>query len=274
VLDQVEMHTTGDTGWEFPNYGMAVKHFYLEKTRGDPTTKRIVETRLLIRNGTTWHGYSYEWDAQGTDGTLLPAGKDKTYHVTVNGVDTTQVWHFPSRVECTRCHTTAAGHVIGITTQQLNGDFDYTPFAGHKANQLITLDGIGMFATPLAPATPATLPALPDPKDTTQSLQDRVKSYLHANCAHCHRPMGGAPVQIDFRYGTPLDQMKILTVNPEAGDLGLGPNAKLVVPHDPDNSIVYRRMARRDLKQMPPLGTNVVDDDGVKLVRDWINSLP
>jgi hypothetical protein len=67
--------------------------------------------------------------------------------------------------------------------------------------------------------------------------------------------------------------MRVVNVVPEAGTLGIS-GARLVKPRDPNGSILLERMKRRDLHQMPPLATSVVDEDAVKLVRDWIQSLP
>ena len=48
-----------------------------------------------------------------------------------------------------------------------------------------------------------------------------------------------------------------------------------IVPGDPAQSGLLWRMSVRDgTWQMPLLGTKVVDDAGVKLVSDWIASLP
>lgn len=49
-----------------------------------------------------------------------------------------------------------------------------------------------------------------------------------------------------------------------------------IEPMDPEHSAVLVRMSKRAPLglQMPPVGTKVVDDDGVKAVTDWINSIP
>ncbi len=272
--DRVDHTMLDNAGFDMPNLSVLVKHFWLERTRGDAATKKIVETRLLIKNGAGWYGYSYEWNDAGTDGNLLYDAKDKPYPVKVGSNETTVRWHYPSRTECFRCHTEAAGRVLGPNVPQLNRDFDYTPFGGRpQKNQLVTLDAIGSLLKPLAPATPATLPKLVDPKDATKPLEARVRAYLSANCSHCHRPRGGAPVQMDLRFDTPLDAMKIVNALPETSDLGIT-GARLVKPKDPAGSLLLQRMKRRDSNQMPPVGTSVVDDEAVKLITDWINSLP
>ena len=71
---------------------------------------------------------------------------------------------------------------------------------GRTANQITTLNAVNVLSPPVA----ANPPAYADPADTTRSLNDRARAYLHTNCANCHRPQGGTPVNIDLRHGTAL----------------------------------------------------------------------
>ena len=52
------------------------------------------------------------------------------------------------------------------------------------------------------------------------------------------------------------------------------PEAKLIVPGDADLSELLGRMNRRGAGQMPLFGSHEIDEAGVALIRDWINSLP
>ena len=91
----------------------------------------LVETRLFMRhNDGNWAGYTYEWNAGGTDATRVVGGKT----VQVAG----QTWEFPSEAQCLQCHTAAAGRTLGLEIGQLNGHFLY-PQTGRTANQLTTL---------------------------------------------------------------------------------------------------------------------------------------
>jgi hypothetical protein len=62
-------------------------------------------------------------------------------------------------------------------------------------------------------------------------------------------------------------------VAPTAGDSGIGSAARIIAPGNPDASVLLERMNRRDAGGMPPLASNVVDAEGVSLIRDWIASL-
>ncbi|MEZ0228775.1 MAG: PQQ-dependent sugar dehydrogenase, partial [Planctomycetota bacterium] len=239
---------TDRDAWTFPADSLLVKTFSLGA--------RPIETRLLVQTSGQWYGYSYEWNDQGTDGALLPRAKQKT----VNG----QVWHYPGRGDCAQCHTSAAGFLLGVTSAQLNTDFDYRPLGGPLGNQLTVLDGVGIFTTPLG--------SLPAPRNGT--LEQRARSYLDANCAMCHRPGGGTTTPLDLRYETPLGQTGMIGAPPQAGDLGVA-GARIVANGDPARSVLHLRMTTLDTKtRMPPLASSVVDQAGAQLVSDWIRSIP
>jgi hypothetical protein len=107
--------------WSFPSGMVWVKHFELELTRGNPATKRRLETRILVKNSDGAYGVSYRWNDTQTDAMLVPdEGVEFTLNVTNNGVPTLQTWHIPSRAECLACHTPAAGYALSFNTRQLN----------------------------------------------------------------------------------------------------------------------------------------------------------
>jgi uncharacterized repeat protein (TIGR03806 family) len=249
----IQVQADGD--FVFPPGTVLMKHFRLGAT--------LAETRLFMRHPDgTWAGYSYEWNQQQTDATLIQGGKTAM----VAG----QNWIFPSGNDCLTCHTASAGFALGLETAQLNRDFLYTT-TGRTANQLLTLDAIGMFASPLG--NPSTHPQLADPADTAATLSARARAYLHTNCAHCHRTGGPTPSSMDWRHSTTLQNTLACNVVPQAGDLGLGANARIIATGSPSLSVLAERINRRDANGMPPLASNVVDQAGVTLARDWITSL-
>jgi hypothetical protein len=122
-------------------------------------------------------------------------------------------------------------------------------------------------------ADPATLASLVDPFDAAESLNDRARSYLHTNCAQCHRPGGPAPTDLDFRYATALPQTNACDRTPQSGDLGLGAAARIVAPGNAAQSVLRERISRRDANGMPPLASSLVDAAGAALLTEWIDSL-
>ncbi|MFN9415468.1 MAG: hypothetical protein ACK57V_24275, partial [Pirellula sp.] len=49
--------------------------------------------------------------------------------------------------------------------------------------------------------------------------------------------------------------------------------ANLVAPGSPDLSVLLCRVGTRETGKMPPIGSNVVDERAVAMLREWINSL-
>jgi uncharacterized repeat protein (TIGR03806 family) len=241
--------------WAFPNGTVIVKNF---RVNG-----KLVETRHLVRHPDgVWAGYTYEWNSQQTEATRVQGGKT----LAVAGQD----WIFPSEEQCLACHTSAAGFSLGPETEQLNKDFTY-PSTQRTGNQLETLDNALMFTSPL-PGPASSLPALTNPADTSASLTDRARAYLHTNCAQCHRPGGPTPADMDLRYTTSLANTNACDAVPSHGDLGIA-NARLIAPGDSARSVLINRASRRDIHGMPPLGSNLVDTTGIGLLRNWIESL-
>jgi uncharacterized repeat protein (TIGR03806 family) len=246
-----------DGDFTFPNGTVLMKHFRLNN--------QLVETRLFMRHPDgDWAGYTYEWNAQRTDATLVQGGK------TVSVGSPAQDWIFPSGNDCLTCHTSVAGFSLGLETAQLNRDFLYTS-TGRTANQLRTLDTITMFTTPLG--DPALQPRMADPLDTSAPLTDRARAYLHTNCANCHRTGGPTPSSMDLRYSTLLSSTNACGASPQSGDLGIGASARIIAPGSAASSVLVARMNTRDANGMPPLASNIVDAAGVALMQQWINSL-
>ncbi len=224
---------------------------------------QLIETRLFMRHPDgVWAGYTYEWNAAQTAATRVIGGKTRQ----VSG----QTWIYPSEGECMQCHTSAAGFSLGAETAQLNSHLIY-PATNRTSNQLATLAAIGDFSAPL-PAPPGSLPVLVDPTDTTQTLDQRARAWLHTNCAQCHRPGGPTPSSMDLRYSTPLAATLVCNVVPQSGSLGIA-DARLIAPGDAARSVVIARTNRRDSLGMPPLASSLVDTSGVSLLTAWANSL-
>jgi uncharacterized repeat protein (TIGR03806 family) len=242
--------------WDFPNGTVLVKNFRLDD--------RLIETRLFMRHPDgVWAGYSYEWNAQGNDATLVRGGK----RVTIG----THTWTYPSEAQCMQCHTEAAGRSLGLETRQLAFNITY-PQTGRDAHQLLTLNAINTLSPPIA--DPAAEIPYSNPTGTAGSLGERARSYLHTNCSQCHRPGGPTTSNMDLRYATTLATTNACDAPPGLGDLGIA-NARLIAPGAADRSVIPARMNLRDNPNaMPPTDLSVrVDAEGVQLIRDWINSL-
>ena len=139
---------TASRGWEFPNETVLVKSFAIETEAGNPASRKWIETRFLTRQQGEWAGYSYVWNDEQTEATLVGnSGLDKEFTVSdpaAAGGARKVAWRYPSRTECMVCHTRAANYVLGLQTLQMNRDHDYASVGGPVVNQLRTLEHLGM----------------------------------------------------------------------------------------------------------------------------------
>jgi uncharacterized repeat protein (TIGR03806 family) len=266
-------------GWRFPDDTVLVKTFSLEMETGNPASKRRLETRLLhIRRvpGTeeygdqVWTGYTYLWNDEQTDAELIDKkGLDRDYVIKGKGEVRKQTWHFPSRTECTMCHTVTAKYALGLNTLQMNRDHTYGDVV---ANQMATLEHIGIFDRKL-PMPPDKLPKLVDYRDPKADLDARARSYLHANCSHCHRKWGGGNADFQLLATLALKDTGTINTRPGQGTFDLK-DPRILVPGEPERSLIYHRMTRRGLGQMPHIASNVVDEQGTQLIQEWIKRMP
>lgn len=244
---RVEVDDAGDV--IFPVGSVLFKEFAYD---GKPH-----ETRLMVKHDEGWAAYSFAWDEDGEDATLLSFGESTT-------LSGGQPWTYPTRGACFRCHTAEANFVLGVEMPQLVGNE-----SGEDALEAMSERG---WLSPGAEAWAGEVFVAPD---SESPLEARVRSYLHSNCAGCHRP-GVAAVrsEMDLRYTTPFADTKTCGLEPEHGSLyGAVKNAQIIRPGVPEESVFYRRMTTLEVFRMPQLGTSVVDEQGSELVRQWIEGM-
>ena len=250
--------------WSFPTGTIWVKHFDLELTRGEPSTRRRLETRFLVKTDDAAYGITYRWRLDGSDADLVPdAGMNETISVREGNTVRNQVWRYPGRSECLNCHLTVSGNALGFSTRQLNLT---VPNGGAPANQLALLNNLGLFDPPF-PATDG-LSRLADVTDESATLEHRFRSYVDINCAYCHQPEGPGRGGWDGRFTTPLSESGILD-GAVVDDLGI-PDSRVVKAGDVKASALWRRIAEMGQHHMPPLGTTELNAGGVELVRRFI----
>ena len=256
--------------WVFPKGTVFVKHFELATDETHPEVRRRLETRLLVcddQGGV--YGVAYKWRADNRDADLLATNLTESILIkTATGVRT-QMWYYPSRQDCLTCHTANAGYVLGVKTRQLNHEFTFP--SGVADNELRAWNHIGMFATNLAEADLENLPKLASLDDPARSLADRARSYLDANCAHCHRPEGTV-ANFDARYDTPLAQQNLIQGRVLINERIDG--ARIIAPNDIWRSLLFLRANTVEAFKMPPLARNTIDRRGMKLLQEWIDSQP
>lgn len=254
-----------DGTFSFPEGTILLKTFSFEFVEGDPQSVRPVETRVMYRRNFGWQFHSYQWNETGDAAQVLDERANVFLQLERDGETAELEYTFPSRDECGYCHGSGGGQVLGPQLAQFDRMTDY---GTGPISQLEALEAIGMFTTPpVLPEQP-----LVSPDDDAQSLQDRARSYLHANCSHCHRPGGWAPpgIGMDLRWATSLDEAAICDVDIRYYAPWFEAT-KRIAPGDPDDSLIWQRLSTRGPGQMPPLATFIVDP-GADAVRQWIES--
>lgn len=270
------LHLPGDSkieykkanGWEFPDETVVVKSFAVEQVEGDSKSRKWVETRFLTRQRGQWYGYSYVWNDEGTDATLVGAeGMDKEFRVKTAMGEQVQKWRYPSRADCMVCHSRAANYTLGLSELQMDKQHDY---GGFKENQISLLDRLGYFTDKPEPAEKRK--RLVDPYDDAKDLDARARSWLHVNCANCHVEAGGGNAKFDASFGAAQDKVKLFDVPPTHHAFDIK-DATLIAPGDPARSVLLHRIRQRKEGFMPPLATNEVDAKGVELLTEWIRKM-
>ncbi len=251
--------------FSFPHDTVLAKTISYHRNRDDPGSAVRLETQLLHKNGDDWNAYNYVWNEDQTDAALQPnVGSDRELSIidsqATDGIRQ-QTWHHASRDECLMCHIWSAGTVHGFKLDQLNRSVD-------DHNQLDSLEKMGILES--RPA--ANVEPMCSPDDTTKTLEQRARSYLHLNCAHCHRRGGGGTAAFDLVGDVPLEQLRLIDALPTQGGFGIS-QPRVVAAGDPYKSVLLYRLIKSGRGHMPQFGSSLIDDQGVDLIHDWIASL-
>ena len=257
-----------DGPFDFPVGTILAKTFAFP-VDGSPA-ERMIETRLLVHATSGWMPLLYIWDQNQRDATLQLVPDP----VPVKWTDATGRRHefnyvIPNLNECHECHDNQKVFLpIGPKARNLNKDYAY---AEGSENQLAHWASIGYLQS--LPAIRPRAAKWDDP--ATGSLADRAAAYLDNNCAHCHQPGGQAGYTgVDFRLTqTEIAHQGLCKSPNSAGEVG---SLRYdLVPGRPDESIlIYRLESTAPKTSMPALSRDVVHVEGVKLLKEWIASLP
>jgi mono/diheme cytochrome c family protein len=230
-----------------------------------------VETRFIERSAQGWLFATYQWNADETDAPLAPE-----FGVARSAEIRPGVRHsIPSRTDCLACHAASDARVLGINTLQLSADRDpNAPHAESVPDGAVDLQAL--VERGLLRGLPRRYLRVPPRIDAPSPTARAALGYLNTNCGICHTSSGQlASLRFSLRYplGLPpgVSPAAVLTAVGRPSHFQV-PGAKLrLSPGNPDASVLVARMSSRNpVAQMPPLGTHVVDDEGVRLIRKWI----
>ncbi len=254
-------------GWGLPTGMLWVKHFDLEMSRGNPATKKRIETRVLVKTDSGAYGVSYRWNEAQTEATLVEdAGTEFDLAIDDHGTPHTQRWQIPGRSDCMTCHTAGGGHALSFNTRQLNRASIINGFPGNQIDVL----ALGNFLNN-TPEPSANLSRHVRADETQFSLEQRARSYFAVNCSYCHQQGGSVSGLWDGRPQITLEQTGL--INGVAVNDGSNPLNRYIVPGDTTHSIALNRMAASNgFGRMPPLASSELDQADIQLITNWINS--
>jgi uncharacterized repeat protein (TIGR03806 family) len=243
----------------FPVGSVLVKHFELVTEGGGSIP---VETRIMLRSSSDWKFVGYLWFADGSDARRNSEFSETTFSLGI----TEQNWMAPGERGCKTCHS-SDHQVLGPEIAQLDTDVCYGE--GDVVGQVDSLIDFG-----LLDRSPEGIYSLVDPNDTTATLERRARSYLHVNCATCHRPGGWTSVgmDMDLRFTSSFRDTQTCKI-PVQNGIGSDEARLRLDPGRPGNSFVYTRMYGESLLgKMPAIGL-MIDREGATVVGDWISSV-
>ena len=254
---------------QFPTDSVLAQNIRLQDDNGKDVT---LETQVLHFNGKTWNGYTYIWNPDQSDASLAPAEGATLELSDYADFSAERQWRVHSRSECLRCHNSWAGGALAFNVPQLNSAREHESFSDPLA-QLQALAVVVGDPLKNEERLQQLYPSLVNPHDDAATVDARARSYLSVNCSHCHQRGAGGTATIDLRNAATDEEMKTLGVAPVQGTFQI-PEAAIVAPMQPWKSVLLYRMACSGRGRMPHIGSNRVDVAGVKLIRDWISSVP
>lgn len=260
-----------DGPFELPIGTILVKSFAFP-VEGKPSEEKLIETRLLVHSKTGWVPLPYVWNAEQTEATLqLVPDPVRVRWTDAAGRTRDFTYVMPNTNECHECHDNNRTLLpIGPKARNLNRSYDY---ADGTANQLVYWTKVGYLQGAPVPDAAPRAAKWDKPEDGT--LEARARAYLDNNCAHCHQPGGtGGYTGVDFRLTqTGLDAAGVCKPPNSAGNMG-GLQYDLVPGHPEESILIHRLESTAPKVMMPQIGRDVVHEEGVALMREWIASLP
>ncbi len=253
--------------WGFPDGSVFVKHFELATDAAKPDERRRLETRVLVRRaGGGVYGVTYRWRDDGSDADLVLASRTQDLVVRdAGGVQRVQRYLYPGPSDCEACHAGQAGPVLGLRARQFASPTG-------EGDQLEAFAAAGFFDVGPSGLSREAIPPYAALADVGAPAELRVRSYLDANCAHCH---GGQDLDRslwDARITTPLHHQGIVLGEP-LGDYG-SEAFRIVAPGDPDHSAMWLRTATTAAGlRMPPLARSERDEEFLGVLAGWIAGL-
>jgi uncharacterized repeat protein (TIGR03806 family) len=248
--------------WQLPVGSYLVKTFSFPRDVRDPALgERLIETRFLVRTEDGFTASTYVWNEAQTDASASRGDLDvPVTWLDARGRQRHLVFHVPSTPQCAACH---AERALGFRSRQLDHVAEY---AGGSHDQISHFMKLG-----LVDRRPPAHLLLVDPSGDAP-LAARARSYLDANCSHCHGEGGSAErtdLFWDLEHTTPSEMPTCRATRSIDG------RDRVLVPGHPEQSEFLARMRSEKPRVHMPRGPSKLSDrNGISLLSAWVASLP
>jgi hypothetical protein len=224
---------------------------------------RLIETRYFEKvRDDKWVRATYIWSADGTQAKR----EDNGATVEADG----KSFAIPDTNQCDKCHQGRTDRVLGFEAVGLA-----SPLAQgvtlQKLNEEKRID------PPIAPES------VQIPEDATGRARAAL-AWLHANCGTaCHsRGIQADATATDLWLRLDARQLawgRVSALDPFATSVGATVKTPKwsgqtrLDPGHPEGSLIVHLAESRDGDQMPPIGTKIADEEGLRAVREWIGAM-
>jgi len=243
----------------WPAGTVLAKTLAMQLDQAKPDSSIKVETQVLHYDGEAWNAYSYRWNEAQTDAEIVgPHGDERKLDLVGDqypGGKHRYNYRFHSRAECLRCHNAWSGFALSFQPQQLMDE------AGWLASGVVDENFFKCSEARLV-----------NPYAEQEPLEARARSWLHTNCAHCHRQNGGGSVPLMVNAEMALMEMRAVEEKPTRGDFGVQ-RASVIAPRVPYESVLLHRLATSGAGHMPVIGAHEVDSEGLVMLAEWIDHI-
>ena len=236
-----------------------------------------VETRFLEKvDERTWAYATYAWKEDGSDAVLVPQEGFPNHVEIAPGVR----HDIPGIDGCRACHDGQGRDVVlGFNALQLSPDRD--PNAPHAEPFIHGMINVKDLAEKnLLAFFPARLLSRPPVIEADSPLERAALGYLSGNCGGCHNttdPLSSVGMflkrSVNRSPGAMAKELESVIGHRskyQIPGLGAGDSYRIYPGHPEQSSVVFRVSSRNPYRQMPPLGTKIVDTLAVDLITRWI----
>ncbi|MBK8557589.1 MAG: hypothetical protein IPL65_18375 [Lewinellaceae bacterium] len=250
--------------FDFPVGAVLIKNFFYYHDKRNPELgRKILETRLLMREKQGWKALEYLWDEEQAEAVMEIAGATLPVQWTDDrGKNIDLAYVAPNLNQCKGCHSYDGSFApIGVSARQLNHE-----------GQLEQWQQAGLLELP-ADFDAKNAPQLATMDDPNRDAAARA--YLDANCAHCHNPNGPANTSGLFLNSPEVSPEHLgIFKPPVAAGRGAGKRKYGIYPGKPQESILLFRMESDDTGiRMPEIGRQLAHREGIALISAWIRDM-